>query len=151
MCELVTFDIKMELRSILRRLFTRIGPTFGIATLYSNKLAFVGVRMNQSKSTSLSLSSGQALTDQKGKKMKVNQLRWNLVPSTILGCKIRMWNSFCRILVFRGPNGGLIGEYSVPKRDITHQKGKRMKITRFQWNLVLSTNLGCRTRIWNSF
>ena len=33
MCELVTFDIKMELRSILRRLFTRKGPTFGIVTL----------------------------------------------------------------------------------------------------------------------
>ena len=51
-----------------------------------------------------------------GKNMKVNQFRWNLVPSTTLGCKIWIWNLFLKILVFRGPKGGLIGAIFRPKK-----------------------------------
>jgi brefeldin A-inhibited guanine nucleotide-exchange protein len=33
LCEIVCFDLKAELRSILRRVFLRIGPVFHITTV----------------------------------------------------------------------------------------------------------------------
>lgn len=32
LCDMMCFDMKPELRSVLRRLFVRIGPVFGILT-----------------------------------------------------------------------------------------------------------------------